>query len=88
MQSKAESYHVILTSKKEVKMEITKTKPIRLRFRFTVDNVYNIVAIIGNDGINVSQGDLDALHLDDEQRAELVKLLRNEITSIYKSFSK
>ena len=69
-------------------MEITKTKPIRLRFRFTVDNVYQVVAIMGNDGINVSQGDLGALHLDDEKRAELVKLLRNEIQKIYKSFSK
>lgn len=68
-------------------MEITKTKPIRLRFRFTVDNVYQVVAIMGNDGINVSQGDLDALHLDDEKRAELVKLLRNEIQKIYKSFN-
>ena len=68
-------------------MKITKIKPIRLRFRFTVDNVYNIVAIIGNDGVNVSQGDLDALHLDDERRAELVKLLRNEIQKIYKSFN-
>jgi len=68
-------------------MEITKIKPIRLRFRFTVDNVYQVVAIMGNDGINVSQGDLDALHLDDEKRAELVKLLRNEIQKIYKSFN-
>lgn len=68
-------------------MEITITKPIRLRFRFTVDNVYQVVAIMGNDGINVSQGDLDALHLDDEKRAELVKLLRNEIQKIYKSFN-
>ena len=69
-------------------MEITKIKPIRLRFRFTVDNVYQVVAIMGNDGINVSQGDLDALHLDEEKRAELVKLLRNEIQTIFKSFSK
>ena len=67
-------------------MEITKTKPIRLRFRFTVDNVYQVVAIMGNDGINVSQGDLDASHLSDEKRAELVKLLRNEIQTIFKSF--
>ena len=69
-------------------MEITKIKPIRLRFRFTVDNIFQVVAIMGYDGINVSQGDLDALHLDDEKRAELVKLLRNEIQKIYKSFSK
>jgi hypothetical protein len=54
MRSRAESYHVILTSKKEANMEITKIKPIRLRFRFTVDNVYQVVAIMGNDGINVS----------------------------------
>ena len=69
-------------------MEITKIKPIRLRFRFTVDNIFQVVAIMGYDGINVSQGDLDALHLSDEKRAELVKLLRNEIQTIFKSFSK
>ena len=69
-------------------MEITKIKPIRLRFRFTVDNIFQVVAIMGYDGINVSQGDLDALHLDEEKRAELVKLLRNEIQTIFKSFSK
>lgn len=72
----------------ETTMKITKTKPIRLRFRFTIDNIYNVVCIMGNDGINVSQGDLDSLHLDDEQRAELVKLLRNEIQTIYKSYGK
>jgi hypothetical protein len=72
----------------ETTMKITKTKPIRLRFRFTVDNVFQVVAIMGNDGVNVSQGDLDALHLSDEKRAELVKLLRNEIQTIFKSFSK
>jgi pyruvate kinase len=70
-----------------ITMEITKIKPIRLRFRFTVDNVYQVVAIMGYDGINVSQGDLDSLHLDDEKRAELVKLLKNEIQKIYKSFN-
>jgi hypothetical protein len=43
---------------------------------------------MGNDGINVSQGDLDSLHLSDEKRAELVKLLRNEIQKYLKSFSK
>jgi hypothetical protein len=68
-------------------MKITKIKPIRLRFRFTVDNVFQVVCIIGNDGINVSQGDLDSLHLSDEKRAELVKLIRNEIQTIYKSFN-
>ena len=68
-------------------MEITKIKPIRLRFRFTVDNIFQVVAIMGYDGINVSQGDLDALHLDEEKRAELVKLIRDEIQKIYKSFN-
>lgn len=63
-------------------MEITKSKPVRLRFRFTLDGIYQVKATITDLGVNISQDDLDALHMTGEKRCEVVNLIRDRMGSI------
>lgn len=69
-------------------MEITKSKPVRLRFRFTLDNIYQVHAAIDKNKVTISQSDLNSIHLEEEERCEVVALIRDRITSIYKTIGK
>ena len=69
-------------------MEITKCTPIILRIKFEIDGIFQVKATVTDLGVNVSQDDLDALHLTTEKRCEVVNLIREKITSLYKSIGK